>query len=434
MSVSAGGAGASALLSAAATKILSVGLGPSSIALLSTLQQLRQTALVAATANGQTALVQGASAFDSTSRREYVRTVAWIFGGFTAAAAMALAGAPGWIGRWAGLGPEAAGEIRMLGCVVALSSLFVFESALLNALGAVGALAALQLAGPGAMALLAWPLGKKGSFSGLLAAAAAASAAAACLALRPYRRTLADWFGGSGRAASGRSAAHFFSLSGAMLATGLAGSAALLTVRSWILRGQGLAEAGQFDAAWGISMNQATLVLASLQTWYLPALARGRAAEHRGAQIARVLTVAAPAAAAAIVLLALAKPLVLTLLYSAAFRPAAHYLRWTLIGDYLKVASWILSVPMLASADVKMFLTSDLASVAALVGSAAALARWKSPAESAAMAFVGMHIVHLAICAWYAVRRHAFRLAGPASFIWLAGLAAVGTVSALTWS
>ncbi len=47
--------------------------------------------------------------------------------------------------------------------------------------------------------------------------------------------------------------------------------------------------------------------------------------------------------------------------YSAAFDPAAAYLRWTLLGDYLKVTSWILSIPILAARDMKMFLAADLA-------------------------------------------------------------------------
>ena len=51
---------------------------------------------------------------------------------------------------------------------------------------------------------------------------------------------------------------------------------------------------------------------------------------------------AALAAAGAIAAIALLKPWLLTLFYSAAFRPAAGYLRWTLLGDYLKVTSWIL--------------------------------------------------------------------------------------------
>ncbi len=77
-----------------------------------------------------------------------------------------------------------------------------------------------------------------------------------------------------------------------MLAGGLISSAVLLALRARISRTQGLATTGQFDAAWGISMNHVTLVLASLQTYFLPALARAQSAEERGRHTASVLAIA----------------------------------------------------------------------------------------------------------------------------------------------
>ena len=219
-----------------------------------------------------------------------------------------------------------------------------------------------------------------------------------------------------------------------MLVTGLIGSLALLTVRGNVLRGQGLAVTGQFDAAWNISMNQVTLVLASLQTYYLPTLTALGTPRERGEHIARVLTAAMPVAAAVIAAIAVTKPIVIRLLYSTAFSGAGEYLRWTLLGDYLKVASWILSISMLAAADLRVFLASDLASSAVFIAVAVLFTRWRSPAESAAIAFVAMHIVHLAICVVYASHRHAFDWRGRAAAVWLAGLAVVGAASTLGWS
>lgn len=440
MGISAAGAVASGLLSLAATKILAVMLGPAPLALLGTLQQVRDTALVAGTANGSTALVQGASALEGRARCEFLRTGTWIFAAAAALACAALLLAPQSIARWAGLPSADASMLPWLAPAVALAATFVFSTALLNARGAVSTLAVLQTAGPGAMALAAWPVaravrgGASWLFPAMLALAACTAVAGAIFALRPHRTALREWFRGAGSWFSSAACRHFFSISAAMLVTGLAGSAALLTVRGNILRGQGLAVAGQFDAAWGLSMSQVTLVLASLQTFYLPALAKLRRPEDRAAQIGLVLALAAPSAALVIAGIALFKPLALRLLYSAAFEPASQYLRWTLLGDYLKVTSWILSIPMLASAHMRVFLASDLAAAAAFVIPAAVLARWWSPAESAAMAFVAMHAVHLVICLWYAGRHHAFRLRGRTLGLWTAGLALAGAASALTWN
>jgi enterobacterial common antigen flippase len=425
---------ASGLLSAASLKIIAALAGPAAIGLLSTLQQIRETALIGATANGQTALVQGASALTGTARREYLRTAAIIFTCATALAAAAVALAAGRIAHWGGLPPSSASLVGWLSAAVILSSLFVYQSALLNALGAARKLALLQLAGPGAMALLAWPAARSGAFAFILTAAGALTVLAAGLALAPYRTILAGWFKGPGRAPTWYAARHFCSISTVMLATGLAGSAAFLAVRANILRVEGLAGAGEFDAAWGISMNQVSLVLASLQTHYLPALARVSSPEQRRAQITRVLTLAAPASALAIAVIACAKPFWLTLFYSAQFHPAAHYLRWTLLGDYLKVSSWILSLPILAYADMRVFLFSDLAAAASFWGFATALARFRTPAEAASIAFVLMHALHLAIGAAYVRCRCGFRWRPLLSAVWLAGLALVAGVSLWNWN
>jgi PST family polysaccharide transporter len=437
MSVSALSAVASGALSALSSKIIAVMLGPAALAILATLQQVRQTAVTAATANGQTALIQGSSSLSGSARREYVRTVALIFAVATALAASVLVLLPVPVARWSGLGAETAGLIRWLALAVVLSSLFVFLLALLNATGAIGKLSLVQIAGPAAMALAAWPVARLGSqasqwFPAMLATSAAVTAGSAALALRGELPRA--WFNGPGRLWGRGAARHFFSISGAMLVTGLAGSAALIAVRARILEREGLAVTGQFDAAWTISMNQVTLVLASLQTYYLPALARLSDPEARSKQIARVLTVAAPAAAAGIAIIACSKLLMLRMLYSSAFLEASHYLRWTLLGDYLKVTSWILSIPMLASAHMRIFVAADLSSTAAFVVTAVVLSRWRSPAESAAIAFVAMHAVHLSICALYIRRFHAFRWRAGVSGAWLAGLALAGAASAWSWN
>jgi O-antigen/teichoic acid export membrane protein len=98
------GALASALLAAVGAKILATWLGPSYIALIATLQQTRQAALVVATANGQTALVQGVNALDGAARREYLRTALLLIACATAAATGWLIFSRERVARAAGLG------------------------------------------------------------------------------------------------------------------------------------------------------------------------------------------------------------------------------------------------------------------------------------------------------------------------------------------
>ncbi|HSP66346.1 MAG TPA: hypothetical protein VLN48_01385, partial [Bryobacteraceae bacterium] len=226
----------------------------------------------------------------------------------------------------------------------------------------------------------------------------------------------------------------FVTISGAMLASGTVASLVLLAARARILHRQGFTVAGQFDAAWAISMNHVSLVLASLQTCCLPVLARVSSQTERSAHLNRILTSAALAATAAVCAIVVLKPLILSALYSEAFRDAATYLRWTLLGDYLKVASWVLSIPMLASADMRLFLTADLGAYAVFAGGAAAAGYYRGAAEGTAIAFVLMYAAHLGITGAIAWARYGFRPGRWTTLTWMAGLLAVVAATAARWA
>src|ERR1700728_3632018 len=128
------GSVASGLLSAVGSKNLAALLGPGSIALIATLQQLRDGAVTVATANGRTALVQGASALEGAERREYLRTVLLLFAGGTLLVAAAMLTAPASIARWSRLPVASEALLPWLAATAVLLSVFVFLTAILNAL------------------------------------------------------------------------------------------------------------------------------------------------------------------------------------------------------------------------------------------------------------------------------------------------------------
>jgi O-antigen/teichoic acid export membrane protein len=436
----AGGSIASGLLSAVGTKIIAARLGPGSIALVATLQQLRDGAVTVATANGRTALVQGASALQGVERREYLGTVLLLFAGGTLLVAAAMLTAPATIARWSRLPASSESLLPWLAATVVLLSAFVFLTAILNALREIGKLALVQVAAPLAAAVVAWPVaaevraGHPWSLTLLLAIPAALAVAAAAIALRGHRAQLREWFRGPGRWWSFSTARGFLAISGAMLVSGLAATTVLLAVRGSITRHEGLAMTGQFDAAWNISMNQVSLILGSVQAYYLPTLAAAKGAGERARQIRGMLTIATLATVPAIVALAVLKPLAVHILYSAQFASSPEFLRWTLVGDYLKVSSWVLAAPMLATREVGAFLASDLLTHAIFFGSAMLFARIVKPAEGAAIAFLVSYAAYFALCYGYARARHGLRF-GPVGFsVWLTGLALILGATANAWS
>ncbi|MEO8097085.1 MAG: hypothetical protein ABI811_05245 [Acidobacteriota bacterium] len=440
MTKTGGASLASGLLSLLATKILAVELGPSHMALFATLQQVRQTAVTAGTLTGQTALVQGTSSTEGRARREFLRTAACLMLAASAIVCGVLLAAPAWAAERSGLPAE---QARLAGWVVLAvlpAVVFVFLAALLNAFGAIGALAWVQLAAPAAMALLAYPVarnvahGNTSAFVLLLAGTSLAAIVAAGFALRSYGAALRTCFHGEGSWLHLPAARKFFAISGSMFASGLFSSWAVLTVRARILNTQGLHAGGEFDAAWAVSMNQAGLVLASLQTYYLPLLARTSDPRERSVQIARVLTVASLSGAVLIVILILGKSTVLSLLYSPAFAGGERYLRWTLVGDYLKIASWIFSIPLLAAGNMRAFLAADLSAYAGFLIVSSGLARWFTAAEAASIGFVALYAVHLIFCGSYLWSRGEFRPRPRTAVVWLGGLALIAATSVAFWS
>jgi O-antigen/teichoic acid export membrane protein len=190
----------------------------------------------------------------------------------------------------------------------------------------------------------------------------------------------------------------------------------------------------QFDAAWNISMNQVTLILGSVQTYYLPSLASARTGSERVAQMRSMLLVATLATVPAIVALAALKPLAVSVLYSHAFAASPGFLRWTLVGDFLKVSAWVLATPMLATRDLGAFLTFDLMTHATFFGAAMLLARILEPAEGAAIGFLVAYAVYFALCYGRARARYGFRFGAAGLSAWLLGLALIAGASAHAWS
>jgi O-antigen/teichoic acid export membrane protein len=391
----------SGIMSAAATKAIALAGGPAAVAQLVTLQQLRQTAVVAATANGQTALVQGASSLEGTARNTYLRTSTVLFAAATLVILAVLNATPGYLFSWSGPSMVDAHVLKWLGAPVALTSAFVFLSGVLNAAGRIGRLAAAQVVASGSflaaivVALLGHAPIHARTVIGAMTVSAAASLAVTVWALTEKAPLWKQWLYGEGSWWSSWAVRRFLSLSTVMFISGWLGSFALVLVRAHILSAHGAAITGQFDAAWTISMTHVTLALSSLQAYYLPALARCTTADDRTREIRNAVALVPWVAVAVIAPLAFTKPFVLRVLYSGQFVGAAQYLRWTLIGDYLKVTSWLLSIPMIAAGRMKSFLWLDLSAYATFVAAAYYLPLWQSAAEAAAVAFCAMYLVHL---------------------------------------
>ena len=146
-------------------------------------------------------------------------------------------------------------------------------------------------------------------------------------------------------------------LGAAFMLGGLATTATLLLVRGRITQELGLEAAGQFAAAWGITMTYVGLLLGAMAADYYPRLTEvinDRAAANRlmNDQAQLGLAIGGPVM---LLLIGLA-PWAVTLLYSAEFSPAADLLQWQMVGNVFKLASWALGFAFVAAARGGIFL------------------------------------------------------------------------------
>jgi O-antigen/teichoic acid export membrane protein len=197
-------------------------------------------------------------------------------------------------------------------------------------------------------------------------------------------------------------------LGAAFMVSGVLVTAGQLAVRSMVQHQLGTDALGQFQAAWGISMTYIGFVLGAMGTDYYPrltAVIHDHDAVNRmvNEQTEIALVLAGPVFLA---MLALA-PWVIQLLYSKEFGEAAHILRWQILGDVLKVASWPLGFIILAAGDGRTFMLTESLMIAIFAG-LVWLGLPMLGVQATGVAFFAMYVFHLPLMYWLARRRTGF--------------------------
>ncbi|MBC7488671.1 MAG: oligosaccharide flippase family protein [Glaciimonas sp.] len=193
---------------------------------------------------------------------------------------------------------------------------------------------------------------------------------------------------------------------------------------------------GHFQAAWTISMQYIGFVLAAMGADYYPRLT-GLINDPKAAtrlvneQTEIALLLSAPVFIAMIGL----APWVIELLYSSAFKPAVEVLRWQILSDVLKVASWPLGFVILAAGAGKTFFWTESIMLLLLGGLIASLSP-STGLKITGIAFLVCYLVYLPLVYLLAKRSIGFEWTG--SVVKLLAIiftvcVAVAVVSTLYW-
>jgi O-antigen/teichoic acid export membrane protein len=193
---------------------------------------------------------------------------------------------------------------------------------------------------------------------------------------------------------------------------GLVQSLVSLWIRVSVNHTLGVDALGHFQAAWAISMQYVGFVLAAMGADYYPRLAgvvgdKIAASRLVNEQTEVALLLSAPIF---IAMMGLA-PWVIDLLYTPAFAAAVEVLRWQILGDVLKVASWPLGFIILAAGAGKTFFWTET-SCLLLMGTLIAVFAPIVGLQITGIGFLACYVVYLPLVYFLARRRIQFAWSG----------------------
>lgn len=118
--------------------------------------------------------------------------------------------------------------------------------------------------------------------------------------------------------------------------------------------------AGYWEAMWRMSAAYLMLVTTTLSLYYLPKLSELKDPKEIKAEILQGYKIILPVAATCGLVIYLLRDFIIGVLFTSEFYPMRDLFAWQMLGDTLKIGSWILAYLMLGQAMVKTFITTEI--------------------------------------------------------------------------
>lgn len=144
------------------------------------------------------------------------------------------------------------------------------------------------------------------------------------------------------------------------MTSALATPVALVIIRNILIEHVGWDFTGQWQAVWKISEVYLAVITMALSTYYLPRLSTISGIDNIKKEINQTAYIIMPIVSALAFIVYLCRDLSITLLFTEAFRDARDLFAVQLIGDVVKIFSWLYAFPMLAKGAVKWFVGTEV--------------------------------------------------------------------------
>ncbi|HEN9524448.1 TPA: O-antigen translocase [Acinetobacter baumannii] len=133
-----------------------------------------------------------------------------------------------------------------------------------------------------------------------------------------------------------------------------------MVIRSYLTHEYGVTYAGYWEAMIRLSAAYLLLVTTTLGVYYLPRLSELSKIEEIKTEIYLGYKFIFPLAAIGGFFVYFLRDWIITLLFTKTFMPMRDLFLWQLIGDSLKIGSWILAYLMLSKAMIRLFVTTEI--------------------------------------------------------------------------
>jgi|WetSurMetagenome_2_1015567.scaffolds.fasta_scaffold03728_8 polysaccharide transporter, PST family len=157
--------------------------------------------------------------------------------------------------------------------------------------------------------------------------------------------------------------------------------------------------AGYWQALWKVSETHLLLLTSVLSVYFLPRLSEIRSGGELRTEVRAAYRVVVPLAVVSATLLFLMREPLIGLLLSPKFEPIAHVLGIQLLGDVLKICSWVMSFTMVSHARTRAFVITEIL-FAALTAIGIVVLTHFLGLRGAAIAYAAVYLVYWATMWW----------------------------------
>ncbi|APD91164.1 lipopolysaccharide biosynthesis protein [Alteromonas mediterranea] len=133
-----------------------------------------------------------------------------------------------------------------------------------------------------------------------------------------------------------------------------------MIIRDFIADELTIEAAGYWQAMWYISSMYLMVITTALGTYYLPRLSEIKSRSELSAELFNGYKIILPIVSSLAFLIYLLKDIIILVLFTPKFEAMRELFAWQLLGDVLKIASWLVAYLLLAKAKTFIYVSTEI--------------------------------------------------------------------------